>query len=134
MLKGECIHPGLLRSLSLCGHGDKVLIADGNYPLDSMSGQAEKIYLGVSPGLPKVTDVLGAILSLCEVEKVELMRPEEGRPEIFREFAAMLPGVPAEELGRNEFYAACGDPRVRMAVSTGEERTFANILLTVGVA
>ncbi|MFQ8759286.1 MAG: SIS domain-containing protein [Intestinimonas sp.] len=35
MLTGACIHPDLMRVLSLCGHGDKVLIADGNYPLAS---------------------------------------------------------------------------------------------------
>lgn len=134
MLKGKCIHPDLLRILSLCGHGDKVLIADGNYPLESMSGQAEKIYLGISPDLPTVTDVLRAVLPLCNFEKIELMRPERGKPEILKDFQALMPGVPTEELSRSEFYAACGKPCVRAAVSTGESRTFANILLTVGTA
>ena len=60
MLTGACIHPDLMRVLSLCGHGDKVLIADGNYPLASRSGGAEKVYLGLTPGLPTVTDVLAA--------------------------------------------------------------------------
>ena len=41
MLTGKCIHPELIRVLSLCGHGDKVLIADGNYPLASKTGDAE---------------------------------------------------------------------------------------------
>ena len=48
MLTGKCIHPDLMRVLSLCGHGDKVLIADGNYPLASKSGDAEKVYLGLT--------------------------------------------------------------------------------------
>ena len=133
MLKGGCIHPHLLRALALCGHGDKVLIADGNYPLASLSGQAEKIYLGVLPDLPRLTDVLAAVLSVCQFEGMELMRPEEGEPEIYREFGEMLSSVPAQKLGRSEFYAQCGAPQVRVAVSTGESRTFANILLTVGV-
>ena len=51
----------LLAALALCGHGDKVLIADGNYPLDSKTGEAETVYLGLTPGLPTVTDVLAAI-------------------------------------------------------------------------
>ena len=38
MLKGKLIHPDLIAALALCGHGDKVLIADGNYPLDSKTG------------------------------------------------------------------------------------------------
>lgn len=33
MLKGKLIHPDIMAALALCGHGDKVLIADGNYPL-----------------------------------------------------------------------------------------------------
>ena len=35
MLKGKMIHPEIIETLSLCGHGCKVLIADGNYPLKS---------------------------------------------------------------------------------------------------
>ena len=49
MLKGKLIHPDIMAALALCGHGDKVLIADGNYPLDSKTGQAETVYLGLTP-------------------------------------------------------------------------------------
>ena len=48
MLKGKLIHPDIMAALALCGHGDKVLIADGNYPLDSKTGQAETVYLGLT--------------------------------------------------------------------------------------
>ena len=63
MLKGKLIHPQLMAALSACGHGDKILIADGNYPLESKTTDAELVYLGLTPGLPTVTDVLEAILS-----------------------------------------------------------------------
>ena len=43
MLTGKLIHPDIMAALALCGHGDKVLIADGNYPLDSKSGEAETV-------------------------------------------------------------------------------------------
>ena len=39
-----------------------------------------------------------------------------------------------EKLERFEFYDACCKKEVRLAISTGEIRTFANILLTVGCA
>ena len=55
-------------------------------------------------------------------------------PEIFQEFKTMLPDLELEKLGRYEFYDACCEPAVRLAISTGEKRTFANILITVGVA
>ena len=135
MLKGNLIHPDLMAALALCGHGDKVLIADGNYPLDSKTGDAEKIYLGLKPGLPTVTDVLEAIQSVVNIEKAEVMDPADGTtPEIFGEFQTMLGGMELDKLGRYEFYDACCLPQVRVAVSTGEKRTFANLLIIVGVA
>ena len=56
MLKSGCIHPGIMSALSLCGHGDKILIADGNYPLNAKSGDAAKVYLGLAEGIPTVTE------------------------------------------------------------------------------
>lgn len=135
MLTGKCIHPGLMEAVSLLGHGDKILIADGNYPLASRSGDAKKIWLGLRPGLPTVTDVLDTLQSVMTFEKAEVMDPADGsEPEIFGEFRTMLGGMELEKLGRFEFYDACGEKTLCLAVSTGEKRTFANILLTVGVA
>lgn len=135
MLKGDLIHPDIMAALALCGHGDKVLIADGNYPLSSRTGDAKLVYLGLAPGLPTVTDVLAAIQSVVNIEKAEVMDPADGTtPEIFGEFTRMLGGVELDKLGRYEFYDACCQPTVCLAVSTGEKRVFANILLTVGVA
>ena len=48
MLKNGCIHPQIMQALSLCGHGDRILIADGNYPLAQRSGDAQKVYLGLT--------------------------------------------------------------------------------------
>lgn len=136
MLTENLIHPELLHQISLCGHGSKVLIADGNYPLLEKTGNAKKIYLGLCPGTPTVTEVLHALHSVCSFEKAEVMLPEDGsEPEIFAEFRRELPGLKLEGLGRCEFYDACMTPgAIVFAVSTGEKRTFANILLTVGCA
>lgn len=135
MLKGNLIHPDIMATLALCGHGDKVLIADGNYPLDAKSGNAEKVYLGLTPGLPTVTAVLAAVQSAVEIEKAEVMEPGDGTtPEIFGEFTQMLGGMALDRIGRFDFYDECCKECVRLAISTGEKRTFANILITVGVA
>lgn len=135
MLKTSCIHPEIMSALSLCGHGDKILISDGNYPLDSKSGGAKKVYLGLCPGVPEVTQVLAALLGSAAVERAEVMLPEDGStPPIFGEFSALLDGMELHGLGRQEFYDAASQPAVRLAISTGEKRVFANILLTVGVA
>ena len=125
-----------MAALSLCGHGSKILIADGNYPLAEKSGDAKKVYLGIQPGLPTVTQVLEAIHSVCEIEKAEVMLPEDGSiPAIFSEFQTELGGMALDGLSRYPFYEACMAPgSVYLAISTGEQRTFANILLTIGCA
>jgi len=135
MLRYKLIHPEIISELAYCGHGDKILIADGNYPLESKTGEdAAKVYLGLVPGSPTVTEVLEAIADAVNIEAYSVMEPEDGsRPEIFDEFGRMLK-LPAEGLSRYAFYDACMDPEVKLVISTGEKRVFANILITVGVA
>lgn len=135
MLRSGCIHPDIMAALALCGHGDKILIADGNYPLAQKSGDARKVYLGLTAGHPTVTEVLEALQAEINVEAAVVMDPADGtEPAIFDEFRKMLPGVQLDKLGRYEYYAACQEPGVRLAIATGEQRVFANLLITVGVA
>ena len=136
MLKTELIHPQIMAALAKCGHGSRILIADGNYPLAEKTGSAEKVYLGLIRGKPTVTEVLDALLSVINVEKAEVMVPEDGsEPGIFGEFRRQLDGMELSCLGRYEFYDACmAENAIVLAISTGEQRTYANILLTVGCA
>ncbi len=136
MLKGKLIHPEIIAALAKCGHGSKILIADANYPLAEKTGSAEKVYLGLQRGLPTVTDVLDAVLSAVNVEKAEVMLPEDGsEPEVFAQFRERLDGMELTGLSRYAFYNACMEEgAIVLAVSTGEQRIFANILLTIGVA
>ena len=135
MNTGKCINPCILAAVSRLGHGDKILIADGNYPLNSKTGDAEKIWVSLSPGLPTVTDVLDALQSIINVEAAAVMQPSEGpEPEIFKEFEAMLPEIELKKLGRFEFYDECTVKPLNLAIATGEKRTFANLLIPVGCA
>lgn len=134
MLLGKLIHPQLISAISRCGHGDKILIADGNYPLASKSGDSKKVYLGLMPGVPDVIQVLEAIVSCINVEKAEIMLPETGdEPEIISKFKEIIAKTPIDGLTRQGFYLAASEPAVCLAISTGELRTYANILITVGV-
>ena len=136
MLKTELIHPQIQAALALCGHGSKILIADGNYPLNEKTGRANKVYLGLTRGVPTVTQVLEAVLSAVNVEKAEVMVPSEGpEPEIFEEFRQLLDGMELFGLERYDFYKTCMEENsIVLAISTGEQRVFANILLTIGCA
>lgn len=135
MLTTGCIHPEIMQAISLCGHGDKILIADGNYPLAAKSGNAQKVYLGLTAGVPEVTQVLSVLGEVIAIEQAAVMVPDDGAtPSIFAEFTDLLGAVELDKLARMEFYNACCEPDVRLAILTGEKRTFANILITVGVA
>ncbi len=137
MLKTTCINPNLIGLLAQCGHGDKVLIADGNYPLASNTGaNTAKIYLGLTHGIPLVTQVLEVLGKTVAIENAEVMVPETGDdPKIFLDFKNLLPDdVKLNKVGRYEFYSACKKDNVKIAISTGEQRVFANILITIGVA
>lgn len=136
MLTSNLLHPAILRAIAACGHGDKILITDGNYPLDSdVNEKTEKIYLALKPGLPKVTDVLSSLKSQINFEKAEVMSPgSEKDPEIYGEFKDILGFDNLTKLGRQEFYDACKKAdNLKLGINTAEERVFANILLTVGV-
>ena len=76
MLKTALINPHIMRELSLLGHGDKILIADGNYPLESKTGDASKVFLGLTGGVPQVTQVLETLAQVINIEKAEVMVPE----------------------------------------------------------
>lgn len=134
MLKTACINPDIMSALTNCGHGDKVLIADGNYPLFTKSGNAKKVFLGLTEGVPTVTQVLEVINQCVNIEKAELMQSDGQTPAIFKEFTQILGNIPMEEIERHAYYEACQAENLVLAISTGEKRVFANILLTIGVA
>ncbi len=136
MLKTKLLHPEILRALGGAGHGAKVLIADGNYPFGTRSNpDAEIVYLNLAPGLLTVTDVLRVLIEAIPIEAAEVMLPASGpEPQIFSEFRALLPkDIALNPLGRFEFYDAASSPDIALVIATGEQRIYANLLLTIGV-
>jgi len=135
MLKSRLLHPGILAALGEAGHGAQVLIADGNYPLLTRSNAAaHRVYLNLAPGLVSVTDVLEVLVDTIPIEAAHVMLPDDGEePGIFTEFRELLPNTPLQPLGRMQFYDAGRGPDLALAISTGEQRIYANLLLTIGV-
>ena len=135
MLKYRLLHPELLRALGEAGHGARVLIADGNYPLVTRSPErARRVYLNLAPDLLRVTDVLAVLVDAIPVEAAHVMTPGTGdEPPVFTEFRRLLPGVELSPLSRFDFYDAASAPDVAVAIATGERRIYANLLLTIGV-
>lgn len=134
MLRGRLLHPQILGALGRAGHSAKVLIADGNYPTSTKRPPgAALVSLNLSPGVVDCVQVLAAVASAIPIEAAGVMRPEEGEPEIWEKFRTVLSGVDLEPLDRFAFYEAASSDDVALVIATGEQRLYANILLTIGV-
>lgn len=135
MLKTTLLQPEMLRALGTSGHGSKVLIADGNYPFATHTHHgAARVYLNLTPGKLTVTDVLEVLVASIPIEAAEVMTKPGDEPEIFADFRRLLPtDLTLQPLERFAFYDAAKDPHVSLVIATGEQRLYANILLTVGV-
>ena len=135
MLKQQLIHPEILEALAAAGHGSKILITDGNYPASTMVGDnAALVYLNLAPGMPTVTDVLRVLLTAIPVEDASVMEPSDGpEPAIFDEFRALLPGIQLNGCDRFTFYEEASSSDTCLQIVTGEQRIYANLLLTIGV-
>jgi L-fucose mutarotase len=145
MLKGQLLHPHILAALAKAGHGSKILISDGNYPHWTKRGpNAEVVYLNLAPGMLSCTDVLKVLATAIPIEKAEVMDYArtgpyalKQDPDIWGEFLQVLHDAKADvQLDRIErfaFYDAAGTPDVCLTIATGEQRIYANLLLTIGV-
>jgi L-fucose mutarotase len=135
MLRTGLIHPQILESLASAGHGSLVLVSDGNYPsLTAPYPDAHRVYLNLRPGIVSATDILAALLPVLPIERVAVMDPDDGsRPPVQDELLGMLgPGPTVAHLSRFDFYAATRSPDLALVIVSGDQRWWANLLLTVG--
>jgi L-fucose mutarotase len=135
MLKTQLLHPELLEALGGSGHGGKVLIAVGNYPFSTRANpNAKRVYLNFTPGKLNVVEILEVLVGAIPIESADVMTPDSGdEPSIFADFRRLLPGLELKKNGRFPFYDLARDPDCCLVIATGEQRIYANILLTIGV-
>ncbi|HEV7299935.1 MAG TPA: RbsD/FucU family protein [Tepidisphaeraceae bacterium] len=145
MIQGKLIHPQILAALARAGHGSKVLISDGNYPHWTARGpNADVVYLNLTPGVPGVGDVLKVLTTAIPVEHAAVMATlksgpyaQDKDPEIWADFRQILTPTGCKgdltQIERFAFYEAAGGPDVCLTIATGEQRIYANLLLTIGV-
>jgi len=123
VLRSPILHPPLLAALGAAGHGARVLIADANYSHSTNIGpRAALIHLNLRPGLVTVDQVL------------EPVRPDDGStPAVYARYRELLgEGLPLRPVERLSFYAECRQPDLAVCVATGDDRLYANMLLTIG--
>lgn len=143
MLKGisPIISPELLKALCEMGHGDELVIADGNFPSASVGKDA----IVIRADGHGTSRMLEAILQLFPLdtyvdEPVALMQvvpgDKEPTPVIWKEYEAILEkyepdSCRMELVERFAFYERAR--KAYLIIATGETAAYANVLLKKGV-
>ncbi len=139
MLKGipTVINPDLLKILMEMGHGDTIVIGDGNFPA---SANAKRLVRCDGQTVPEMLD---AILKLFPLDTPEMkpalvMQTAEGmdRPPVWSKFEQIIAdyeedAIDLTQIERFEFYEEA--KKAYAIVSTGETALYANIILKKGV-
>lgn len=138
MLKGisKNISPELLKILCEMGHGDEIVIADGNFPAENYGKRVVR-----ADGLGG-TEMLSAVLSLFPLdtyakENFLLMQTTNGDPTpvIWEEYFSVAyekdNNVSIGKLERFAFYERAKNAYA--VIATGESAVYANIILKKGV-
>ena len=140
MLKGisPLISPELLKALAEMGHGDEIVIGDGNFPATTMGKRCIRCDGHSVPAL------LDAILQLLPLDTfvqapVTLMQVIPGSlpgdPPIWAEFKAVIEKhAPGTKIGQEERFAFYERSQKAFAtIQTGESALYANVILKKGV-
>lgn len=142
MLKNvpSILSPALLKVLSEMGHGDEIVLADGNFPAESIGANAVVIRAD-GHGACEMLDAVLQLLPLDQyteqpVMLMEVVPGDDCKPVIWEEFKSLLARYEPEHssiqmLDRFAFYE-----RAKTAyaiIATGETAIYANVLLKKGV-
>lgn len=142
MLKGvpSVLSPQLLKVLAEMGHGDEIVIADGNFPAESM-GKNAVVVRADGHGVPEILD---AVLQMMPMDQyvphpaalMEVVPGDKCIPVIWNQYRSILekrredPSA-VEMMERFAFYERA--KKAYAIVATGETAIYANILLKKGV-
>lgn len=138
MLKGipALVSPELLKILCEMGHGDEIVIGDGNFPAASC---AQRLIRCDGLGVPEILD---AVLQLFPLDTyvdspVALMATTKGdpTPEIWATYEELVQKHNGEtnisQVERFEFYDRT--KKAYAVIATSEKALYANIILKKGV-
>ncbi|RJW27000.1 L-fucose mutarotase [Ruthenibacterium lactatiformans] len=142
MLKGisPLLSPELLKVLCEMGHGDELVIADGNFPAESI-GKNAIVIRADGHGVPEMLDAILQLIPLDQYvdQPAALMKVVPGDPVvpvIWDEYRALLKkhGEDPDKVEMMERFAFYDRAKNAYAViATGETAIYANVLLKKGV-
>ncbi len=143
MLKGipQIISPELLKVLCEMGHSDRIVIADGNFPAESM-GKNSIVIRCDGHGVPELLDAILQLFPLdMYVEKpvslMEVMKGDNAKTPIwdtYKEIIAKHDNRGANTVGTIERFKFYEEAKTAYAIiATSEKAIYANVMLQKGV-
>jgi L-fucose mutarotase len=140
MLKNipSILTPDLLKILMEMGHGDEIVLADGNFPAASV---AKRLVRCDGHGVPEVLEAILKFLPLDQYvdQPVSLMAVVPGdktRPTIWKKYRSVIEAsgekfTDFDFIERFDFYER--SERAYAVVATSESALYANVILKKGV-
>ena len=142
MLKGinPIIPPVLLKVLCEMGHGDTIVIADGNFPSESVGANAQVIRMD-GHGVPEILDAVLSLIPLDQyIEKpvclMDRVKGDNADVSIWNKYDDILKkheGKGLEQVNmieRFEFYDEA--KKAYAVIATSERSQYANVILKKG--
>lgn len=143
MLKGipKIISPDLLKVLSEMGHGDRIILADANFPSKSIGKEAIVLRYD-SIGTKEMLDAILQVFPLDKlIEKpvllMEVANNDKVETPIWSDYESIIckyeerNNSVIDTLERNAFYLQAS--KAYAIIATGESALYANVMLQKGV-
>ncbi len=130
------LSPELLKILMEMGHGDELVIGDGNFPAASI---AQRLVRLDGHGVPEILDAILRLMPLDTYVEAPVALMDNGdeanRPEIWQKYAQIVKTNEGDKqfqlVERFDFYDRA--KKAYAVVATGETAIYANIILKKGV-
>lgn len=143
MLKGipKILSPELLKVLCEMGHSDRLVIADGNFPSESM-GKNVKVIRCDGHGVPELLEAILTVFPLdtyveTPVSLMQVMPGDNVETPIWDEYKEIITKHDErgeKAIGQTERFAFYDEAKTAYAIiATGESALYANIMLQKGV-
>lgn len=139
MLKGipNILSPELLKILMEMGHGDEIIIADGNFPA---STNGKRVIRCDGHGVPEILDAILKLLPLdsyseCPIALMEVVPGDKEVPVIWDNYKEIISNhekdIRIEMVERYAFYER--SKKAYAIIASGEKALYGNIILKKGV-
>ena len=137
MLKGipSVISPELMKALLEMGHGDEIVIADGNFPAASIG---PKVIRADGHEIPELLEAILQFFPLDTYADANVIFMGTGMgwvPPVWDVYKRVLQAsgenFAIQEIGRFEFYERAA--KAYAIIATGEKALYANVIIKKGV-